>query len=137
VSLHQLPALNACLNFASATFLLLGFLAIKSRRIQTHRLFMLLAFGSSSVFLSCYLYYHFHVGHVPFRGTGGLRTLYFMILLSHTLLALATVPLALMTLSRALRGRFDLHKRIARITLPVWGYVSVTGVIVYWMLYRL
>ena len=98
---------------------------------------MLAALSCSALFLVSYLVYHFHVGSVPFRGTGKVRIVYFTILLSHTLLAVAILPLVLVTTARALRARFDSHRRIARFTLPLWGYVSVTGVIVYFMLYRM
>jgi uncharacterized membrane protein YozB (DUF420 family) len=98
---------------------------------------MLLALTTSTLFLASYLYYHARVGVVRFHGSPGTRTVYLGILLTHTVLAAATLPLALTTVARALRGRFEAHKRIARITLPVWAYVSVTGVVVYWMLYRL
>ena len=98
---------------------------------------MLSACVTSALFLISYLIYHYFVGSVPFKGVGWIRTVYFSILISHVILAAAIVPLALMTLVRALRGNFERHKRIARWTLPIWLYVSVTGVIVYWMLYRL
>jgi len=98
---------------------------------------MLVAFGSSILFLVSYLFYHYQVGSVPFKGQGWIRPIYFTILLTHTILAVTVVPLALVTLSRALRERFDAHRRIARWTLPIWLYVSVTGVVVYWMLYWL
>jgi len=98
---------------------------------------MLAAFGASTLFLTSYLYYHYHHGSTPFQGTGGIRVIYFTILISHTVLAVITAPLVLVTLYRALKGQFDKHRRIARITLPLWFYVSVTGVVVYWMLYRL
>jgi uncharacterized membrane protein YozB (DUF420 family) len=98
---------------------------------------MIAALCSSSLFLASYLYYHAQVGSVRFQGQGPVRTLYFAILISHTVLAAAIVPLVLVTVTRALRQRFDRHRRIARITLPLWAYVSVTGVVVYWMLYRL
>ena len=98
---------------------------------------MLSAFATSTLFLVSYLTYHYQVGSVPFEGQGWIRTLYFSVLISHTVLAAAIVPLVLVTLVRALRGRFGRHKRIARWTLPLWFYVSVTGVVVYWMLYRL
>src|SRR5882672_7482531 len=98
---------------------------------------MLPAFATSSVFLGCYLVYHFNVGSVPFQGTGAIRTVYFSILITHTVLAATVPPLAIITLSRGLRGRFDPHRKIARWTLPIWLYVSVTGVVVYWMLYRM
>ncbi len=97
---------------------------------------MVAALVSSALFLTSYLVYHFQVGSVPFTGQGALRTLYFAILVSHTILAVTIVPLVGTTVRRALRERFDAHRRIARITLPLWGYVSVTGVVIYWMLYR-
>jgi uncharacterized membrane protein YozB (DUF420 family) len=137
VTVRDLPALNATLNAASAVLLLLGYLAIRRRARETHRRFMIAALATSATFLVSYLVYHFQVGSVPFRGQGGLRLAYFTILLSHTVLAVAIVPLVLVTLVRALRERFDAHRRIARLTLPLWSYVSVTGVVIYWMLYRL
>ncbi len=137
IPLSALPTLNAALNGASACLLSLGFLCIRRKRVAAHRACMLSAFATSSIFLVSYLTYHYHVGSVPFRGEGWIRPAYFAILISHTVLAAATVPLALITLVRALRGRFDRHARIARWTLPVWLYVSVTGVLVYWMLYHL
>ncbi len=137
MSIRDLPALNAVLNGLSALFLLMGYACIRAGRRDAHRAFMLAAFGSSTVFLASYLVYHAQVGSVRFRGEGLLRTLYFAILISHTVLATLIVPLVLMTLFRALRGRFEAHRRIARLTLPLWAYVSVTGVVVYWMLYRL
>lgn len=133
----SLPALNAALNSLSAVFLLAGFLFIKSRNRSAHRACMLTAFGCSILFLISYLIYHYQVGSVPFRGRGWIRPVYFTILLTHTILATAVVPLALITLTRALRERFDAHRRIARWTFPIWLYVSVTGVVVYWMLYWL
>ena len=105
--------------------------------MDAHRACMLSAFGCSTLFLISYLIYHFHVGSMPFKGQGWIRAVYFTILLSHTILAAAVVPLALVTLSRALKNRFPAHKRIARWTFPVWLYVSVTGVVVYVMLYKL
>ena len=98
---------------------------------------MMVAFGCSILFLVSYLFYHYQVGSVPFKGRGWIRPVYFTILLTHTILAVTVVPLALVTLSRAWRERFDAHRRIARWTLPIWLYVSVTGVVVYWMLYWL
>jgi putative membrane protein len=134
--LHDLPALNATLNAIAAVLLASGFLLIRNRRRIAHRNVMIAALVCSTIFLTSYLIYHAQVGSVHFPGTGGWRTLYFTVLISHTLLA-ATVPvLALITLSRALRQRFDQHRRIARWTLPIWMYVSVTGVVVYWMLYQ-
>jgi uncharacterized membrane protein YozB (DUF420 family) len=117
--------------------LLIGYLLIRQRRIEQHRKVMIAAFVTSSLFLVCYVIYHAQVGSVRFTGQGPIRTVYFAILLSHTVLAVAIVPLVLVTVTRALRGRFDRHRRLARVTLPLWAYVSVTGVVVYWMLYRL
>jgi len=133
----SLPVLNAALNSFSAVFLLAGFLFIKWRNQSAHRVCMLSAFVCSMLFLISYLIYHYQVGSVPFRGQGWIRPVYFSILLTHTVLATAVVPLALITLSRALRQRFDAHRRLALWTFPIWLYVSVTGVVVYWMLYRL
>jgi uncharacterized membrane protein YozB (DUF420 family) len=137
LTLRDLPALNAGLNATSAVLLALGFFLIRKGRREAHKRAMLAALCCSSLFLVSYLVYHAHVGSVRFRGQGPVRTVYFAILISHTILAVTVVPLALVTLVRALQARFDRHRRIARITLPIWGYVSVTGVIVYWMLYRL
>jgi len=136
-ALADLPSLNAALNSLSAVFLFTGYLLIKSGNRVAHRNCMLAAFGCSILFLVSYLIYHFQVGSVPFKGQGWIRLVYFTILLTHTILATAVVPLALITLTRAWRERFDQHRRIARWTLPVWLYVSVTGVVVYWMLYQL
>jgi uncharacterized membrane protein YozB (DUF420 family) len=137
ISVSQLPSVNAALNSLSAILLVAGFLFIKSRNIKAHRACMLAAFASSIFFLISYLVYHYQVGSVPFKGQGGIRLVYFTILLTHTILATTIVPLALVTLFRAFKERFDLHRRIARWTFPIWLYVSVTGVIVYWMLYRI
>ena len=137
MTLRDLPALNAALNAASAVLLATGFILIRAGRREAHKRAMVAALVCSTLFLSSYLIYHAQVGSVRFRGQGTIRLVYFAILISHTLLAVTVVPLALVTLVHALRARFDRHRRIARITLPIWGYVSVTGVIVYWMLYRL
>lgn len=137
MSLSSLPALNAVLNASSALLLLGGYVAIRAGRRETHKRFMIAALTTSTLFLASYLVYHFQVGSVRFPGTGHIRTLYFAILLTHTVLAVAIVPLVLLTVNRALGARFDAHRRIARITLPLWAYVSVTGVVIYWMLYRL
>ncbi len=137
VSLTDLPAFNAALNGISALLLASGYLCIRRGRVTAHKLCMGSAFVTSTLFLVSYLTYHYHVGSVPFGGRGWIRAAYFTILVSHTLLAATIVPLALVTLSRALRGRFGKHVRIARWTLPLWLYVSVTGVVVYWMLYHL
>lgn len=136
MTLADLPTLNASLNATSAVLLVVGYLLIRARRIEAHRRVMITAFGCSVAFLVSYLVYHFQVGTVRFPGTGTPRTVYLSILASHTALAVAVPVLAVITLSRALRRRFDKHKRIARWTLPIWLYVSVTGVVVYWMLYR-
>ena len=137
IPLAYLPSVNAGLNSVSAILLLCGYLFIRRQQIVAHRTCMLSACVTSALFLISYLIYHYFVGSVPFKGVGWIRTVYFSILISHVILAAAIVPLALMTLVRALRGNFERHKRIARWTLPIWLYVSVTGVIVYWMLYRL
>lgn len=130
-----LPAVNAALNATSALLLTIGYFFIRRQKVAAHRLCMLSAFATSVLFLISYLVYHFQVGSVPYRGQGGIRIAYFTILLSHTILATAVVPLALLTLARALKGNFDRHRRVARWTLPLWLYVSITGVIVYGMLY--
>jgi uncharacterized membrane protein YozB (DUF420 family) len=137
VTVADLPTLNASLNLLATLFLLAGYVFVRQRRVGPHRLCMLGALGASAAFLTSYLVYHYHVGSRPFTGTGLLRVIYFAILISHVLLAIAIVPLVLMTVSRALSGRFDPHRRIARITWPLWMYVSVTGVVVYLMLYRM
>ena len=133
----SLPALNATLNAVSAVLLVLGYLFIRRRKIAAHKLCMISAFATSTLFLASYLVYHYHVGSKPFSGQGAIRAVYFSILISHVVLAAAIVPLALVTLRRAWKEQFDRHARIARRTLPIWLYVSVTGVVVYWMLYRL
>ena len=135
MSLADLPALNAVLNGTSAVLLAVGYVLIRQRRIAAHRACMLLALVTSAAFLVSYLTYHYHVGSVAYRGAGWARPVYFTILITHTILAVAVVPLALVTVTRALRERFDRHVRIARLTLPIWFYVSVTGVVIYLMLY--
>jgi len=130
------PQINATLNGASAVLLLIGRNFIKHGRMPAHRATMIAALVSSSLFLTSYLYYHWHVGSVRFQGQGWSRPVYFSILISHTILAVVIVPMVIITLSRALRGRFDRHRAIARWTFPLWMYVSVTGVIVYFMLYH-
>lgn len=131
------PVLDAALNGASAVLLIAGHQMIKRGRMAAHRTLMLSAVLTSSLFLVCYLYYHAHVGSVRFHGQGWSRPVYFTILISHTVLATAVVPLVIITLIRAFRERFDRHRAIARWTYPVWLYVSVTGVVVYVMLYHL
>jgi uncharacterized membrane protein YozB (DUF420 family) len=133
----RLPALNAALNAVSAVLLSVGYGLIRARRRTAHRTVMLTAFGVSTLFLVSYVVYHYSAGSRPFTGQGWVRGVYFALLVTHILLAAAIVPLALVTIWRALRGQFDRHRRIARWTLPLWLYVSVTGVIIYWMLYRL
>lgn len=135
--LHQLPAVNATLNSIAALLLVAGYVAIRSRRIEIHRRFMLSAFSCSVLFLISYLIYHYNVGSVRFQSTGPIRTVYFTVLLTHTVLAAAVPFLAAFTLFRGLKRQDDKHRKIARWTLPIWLYVSVTGVIVYWMLYHL
>jgi uncharacterized membrane protein YozB (DUF420 family) len=137
VTVRDLPALNAVLNATSAALLALGYLLIRRGRREAHQKVMQAALACSALFLVSYLTYHAQVGSVRFQGQGPLRTVYFAILISHTILAAVIVPLVLVTFVRARRGLFDRHRRIARLTLPLWAYVSVTGVIVYWMLYRL
>ena len=135
--ISSLPEVNAALNAISAVLLVSGYIFIRRRNIAAHKRCMLSAFVSSSLFLVSYLTYHYYAGMKRFMGQGPVRTVYLGILFSHTVLAVVIVPLVLVTLSRALRGRFDRHARIARRTLPIWLYVSVTGVVVYWMLYRM
>jgi uncharacterized membrane protein YozB (DUF420 family) len=136
ISVSDLPAVNATLNAASALLIATGYYCIRRGDRRTHQRVMLAAFFVSTLFLISYLTYHFQVGSVRFRGTGALRVAYLSVLLTHTVLAAVIVPLVLITLSRALNGRFDQHRQIARWTLPLWFYVSVTGVVIYWMLYR-
>lgn len=131
------PIINATLNGTSAVLLLAGHSLIKRGRMAAHRAVMLTALVTSTLFLVSYLYYHWHVGSVRFQGQGWSRLVYFAVLISHTVLAAAIVPLVIITLSRALRGRFDRHRAIARWTYPLWLYVSVTGVVIYLMLYKL
>ena len=135
MSLADLPALNAVHNGTSAVLLAVGYVLIRQRRIAAHRTCMLLALVTSAAFLASYLTYHYHVGSVAYRGAGWTRPVYFTILITHTILAVAVVPLALVTVTRALRERFDRHVRNGRLTLPIRFYVSVTGVVIYLMLY--
>lgn len=130
------PVIDAALNGTSAALLLTGRWFIARKNVAAHRAMMLSALVASSLFLASYLYYHAHVGSVHFQGTGWSRPLYFTILISHTILAATVLPLVIITLSRALRSRFPQHRAIARWTFPIWLYVSITGVIVYFMLYR-
>ena len=137
VPVAYLPALNAVLNATSATLLIIGYLFIRRRKMTEHRTCMLSAFVTSSLFLVSYLVLRYYAGMTRFTGQGWIRPVYFTILTSHTILAAVILPLALMTLFRGLQGRFVRHVRIARWTLPLWLYVSITGVLVYWMLYQL
>jgi uncharacterized membrane protein YozB (DUF420 family) len=132
-----LPTVNASLNALSGVFLLVGYVLIRRRQITAHRNAMLGAFASSTLFLISYVVYHAQVGSRPFTGHGVIRYVYFAVLISHVILATAILPLAISTLSRGLRGRYVEHKRIAKWTFPTWMYVSVTGVIVYVMLYQM
>jgi uncharacterized membrane protein YozB (DUF420 family) len=137
ITFADLPAVNATLNGIAAILLITGYVLIRRRRIAQHRAVMLTAFCTSVLFLISYLLYHAHAGSKHFPGEGPIRLVYFAVLLSHTVLA-ATVPfLAIITLSRGLSARYDRHRAIARWTLPIWLYVSITGVVVYFMLYRL
>jgi putative membrane protein len=136
LSIHDLPALNATLNAISAVLLLVAYRFIRRGQWIAHKRTMLAAFSVSVVFLISYIVYHAHVGSVRYPGSGAMRVVYLTILATHTVLA-ATVPvLAIITLRRGLKGRFDKHRRIAKWTFPVWLYVNVTGVVVYMMLYR-
>ena len=137
ITLHDLPTVNAVLNGTAAILLVWGYALIRRRKIAGHRRVMLSAFAVSIVFLTCYLIYHFQVGSVKFPRPGWVRNVYWTILFTHTVLAVTVPFLAVITLSRALRERFAQHKKIARWTFPIWLYVSVTGVIVYLMLYHI
>ena len=134
MTIADLPAVNASLNAISALLLATGFVFIRRGEIERHRFCMIAALVVSTVFLACYVTYHANHGSTPYPGTGWMRGLYFLVLVPHVLLAIAVPPLALVTVSRAWRADFLRHKKIARITFPIWMYVSVTGVIVYWML---
>jgi uncharacterized membrane protein YozB (DUF420 family) len=133
--LTSLPAVNAGLNAACTALLVCGYSLIRRGKILAHKICMVSAFLCSAAFLSLYLYFHAHAGMIRFGGRGWIRPVYFTLLISHTILAGVIVPLVLITLARALRGRFDKHRAIARWTLPLWLYVSITGVLIYWLLY--
>ncbi len=137
LAITDLPVVNAALNATSGVLLVLAFRAIRARAIERHRRLMLAAAATSAVFLVCYLVYHAHVGSVPFTGQGPVRAVYFTILISHTILAAAILPMVLRTLYLGLKRRDDAHRRLARWTFPFWLYVSVTGVVIYLMLYQL
>jgi len=136
IDVSALPALNAALNATSAVLLTVGYIFIRRRRVAAHLACMLSAFGVSTLFLASYVIYHYYAGSRPFAGAGWIRPVYFVLLVSHIVLAATIVPLALTTIFRALTGQLSRHRRIARWTLPIWLYVSVTGVLVYWMLHR-
>jgi len=137
VTLSDLPALNASLNATAGVLLVIGYTLIRRGRVRQHRAVMIAACTVSALFLTSYVIYHANIGSKPFPGRGPVRFVYFTILITHVFLAAAVLPLALVTLSRGLRSRFDRHVAIARWTFPIWLYVSVTGVIVYLMLYRM
>lgn len=137
IEVSQLPAVNATLNAVAATLLAAGYACIRRGRVDLHRRCMVAAFATSALFLASYLVYHAQAGSRPFTGEGPIRVVYFTVLISHIILAAAVLPLAVVTLRRGLRRDDARHAALARWTLPVWLYVSVTGVVVYWMLYRL
>ena len=137
MTVTDLPALNASLNAISFVLLVTGYYFIRTRQWRKHRACMIAALVTSGLFLTSYVIYHAQVGSVPFQKTGWIRTLYFVVLIPHVILAALMVPPVIITVSRGLSGKYDKHRRIARWTLPVWLYVSITGVIVYVMLYRL
>ena len=135
--IHPLATTNAVLNTLASVLLVAGWMFIKRGNVRAHRAAMVAAFVTSAVFLACYLTYHYLVGHVPFRGQGAIRPVYFAILISHILLAVAVPVLALRMFFLALKGRWEAHRRLGRWTMPIWLYVSVTGVVIYAMLYHL
>ena len=137
LSISDLPTVNATLNTISATLLTIGYVCIRTRKPIAHRNCMIAAFAVSALFLTSYLTYHYHAGSTPFQGEGWMRGVYFAVLIPHIVLAALILPLALCTLYFSIRKRFNTHRRIARWTLPIWLYVSVTGVVVYLMLYHL
>ena len=136
MTIHDLPAINASLNALSTVFLASGYALVRTRRIAQHRACMLAALTTSALFLVCYIVYHAQVGSVRFTRQGVVRPVYFTILITHVTLAASVLPLALITATRGLKGRFPQHVRIARWTFPIWLYVSVTGVLVYVLLYQ-
>ncbi|HZT75374.1 MAG TPA: DUF420 domain-containing protein [Vicinamibacterales bacterium] len=136
MSVHDLPAVNATLNATSGILLLIGYALIRARKIELHRRFMIAAFAASSLFLVCYVVYHAQVGSVRFTRQGLVRPIYFTILITHVTLAAVVLPLAIFTLSRGLAAKYQVHRRVARWTFPIWLYVSVTGVLVYVLLYQ-
>jgi putative membrane protein len=137
VTLSDLPALNATLNSLSATFLLVGYVLIRQKRQTAHRNCMIGALVCSTLFLTFYLIYHYNAGRTVFKDPAWFRPIYLVLLLTHTVLAVVIVPMVIMTLSRALKRNYELHKRISRWTWPLWMYVSVTGVLIYLLLYQI
>lgn len=137
IEISDLPTVNATLNTISAILLTIGYVLIRQRRVEAHKRYMLAAFTVSVLFLISYVIYHVNAGSTPFSRQGWIRPVYFTILISHIILAFVIVPLALRTLYLAWRERFEQHRRIAKITLPLWLYVSVTGVLIYLMLYQM
>ncbi len=135
IPLSDFPVINASLNAACTFFLFLGYAFIRQRKIVQHKISMISAFTCSMIFLVCYVYFHLHAGIIRFGGQGWIRPVYFTLLTSHTILAITIVPLAIITLGYALSDKFAKHKKIAHWTLPLWLYVSITGVIIYWLLY--
>ncbi len=136
-AVHPLATTNAVLNTLATVLLVAGWVFIRRGQVKAHRAMMVAAFATSAVFLVCYLTYHYLVGHVPFRGQGPIRLVYFSILISHILLAVAVPVLAITMFVLAWRGRWAAHRRLGKVTMPIWLYVSVTGVVVYLMLYRM
>ena len=136
MTVHDLPAVNATLNALSSVLLAIGYVLIRTRRVARHKKCMIAAFATSSLFLICYVAYHLQVGSVRFVRQGFVRPLYYTILITHVTLAALVLPLAIVTLTRGLRGRYPQHVKIARWTFPIWMYVSVTGVLVYILLYQ-
>ena len=134
MSINDLPAVNATLNGISAVLLVIGYILIRRRRIHQHRRVMIAAFATSTLFLICYVIYHANVGSKPFTGEGAVRTVYFFVLITHVVLAAAVVPMILLSFFTSLSGRLAVHRRLSRYTLPVWLYVSITGVLVFVML---
>lgn len=136
MNVSELPALNALLNSCATVLIVCGLVAIKLRKPKVHSAFMIAALAVSAAFLTSYLIYHYHVGQVKFAGVGAVRTVYFTILISHVILAIVNLPMIILTVIPAIRERFDKHRKWAKITAPIWLYVSVTGVIVYLMCYK-
>lgn len=136
-AVHPLATTNAVLNTLATVLLVAGWVFIRRGQVKAHRAMMVAAFVTSAVFLVCYLTYHYRVGHVPFRGQGPIRIVYFSILISHILLAVTVPVLAITMFVLAYRGRWAAHRRLGKVTMPIWLYVSVTGVVVYLMLYRM